>query len=55
MLLHQRYPQDVNVGIFAIILVREFSLFWLLKPTSRELAEEECPLISRVITKKSTA
>jgi len=43
------------VGVLPIILARAFFLLWLLKPISRELAKEECPLISRVIAKKSTA
>jgi len=43
------------VGVFAIILAREFSLFWLSKPIAKELAEKERPLINRVIAQKSTA
>ena len=43
------------VEVFAIILTREFFLLWLPRPISRELAEEECPLISRVIAKKTRA
>jgi len=39
----------------AIILARAFFLLWLPKLISRELVEEECPLISRVTAKKSTA
>jgi hypothetical protein len=43
------------VGVSAIILARKFSLLRLPRPISRALAEEEYPLISRVIAKKSTA
>jgi hypothetical protein len=38
-----------------MILAGAFPLLSLLKPISRELAEEEHPLISRGIAKKSTA
>jgi len=37
-----------------MILAGAFPLLSLFKPISRELAEEEHPLISRVIAKKST-
>ncbi len=42
------------VGVSLIILVGAFPLLSLLKPISRERAEEEHPLISRGIAKKST-
>jgi len=43
------------VGVALILLAGAFPLLSLLKPLSRERAEEEHPLISRGIAKKSTA
>src|SRR5712692_5239204 len=43
------------VGVSLSIRAGAFPLLSLLKPISRELAEEEHPLISRGIAKKSTA
>jgi hypothetical protein len=43
------------VGVSLILQAGAFPLLSLIKPISRERAEEEHPLVSRGIAKKSTA